>query len=290
MDLNPRIERAREMELGKAQREDCPPKLCEALEYAVFPGGARVRPKLTLAIAAACEAPDLELATAAAAAVEMIHCASLVHDDMPCFDNAATRRGKPSVHVAYGERIALLVGDALIVLAFQTLARGAASRPDLVARLISVLGRGVSVPSGIVSGQAWECEPEAPLARYQQQKTGALFVAATQLGAVAAGVDCTEWTRLGERMGEAYQVADDILDTTADPERIGKPVGQDTALSRPNSVLERGMRASEARLKGLVAQAIDAIPSCKGEHALRELMQVEARHFMDLALMRSAAA
>ena len=99
----------------------CPPLLAQALNYAVFPGGARVRPKLCKAVALANNSSDVGLANAAATAVELLHCASLVHDDLPCFDDATQRRGKPSVHAKFGERIAVLTGDALIVAAFQTL-------------------------------------------------------------------------------------------------------------------------------------------------------------------------
>lgn len=290
MDPSKKINAALEQVFSQASDECCPPKFSEALVHAVLPGGARVRPKLTLAVAQACEADNPGTVMAAACAVEMIHCASLVHDDLPCFDNAATRRGKPSVHAAFGRRLAVLAGDALIVMAFETLARGATQCPQRLPALIQVLASSVGAPRGIAAGQAWECEPEAPLGRYQRQKTGSLFVAATALGAAAAGVDAQPWELLGRRMGEAYQVADDILDVTADPEEIGKPIGQDTDLQRPNSVLQRGMSASEDRLKRLVSEAMDAIPHCPGEVPLRAQIEVEARTFIDHALLRSAAA
>ncbi|MEM1091167.1 MAG: polyprenyl synthetase family protein [Pseudomonadota bacterium] len=290
MDPTAIINASLEQVLANASDECCPPRFLEALNYAVMPGGARVRPKLTLAVAKACDADDPATVASAACAVEMIHCASLVHDDLPCFDDAATRRGKPSVHVAYGQRLAVLAGDALIVMAFETLARGAADHPERLPALVGVLASSVGAPCGIAAGQAWECEPEAPLGRYQRQKTGSLFVAATALGAAAAGVEAKPWEMLGRRMGEAYQVADDILDVTADPEEIGKPIGRDSDLHRPNSVLERGMSASEERLKRLVTEAMDSIPTCPGEEKLRGLIEVEARAFIDHALMRSAAA
>ena len=222
--------------------------------------------------------------------MELIHCASLVHDDLPCFDDAATRRGKPSLHVAFDERLAVLCGDALIVLAFETLARAAARHPDRLAELVLALTRGVGAPTGIAAGQAWECEPSPTLTRYQRQKTGALFVAATQLGAASAGAACEEWAGLGQSLGEAYQVVDDILDVTADPEEIGKPVGQDSDLVRPNSVLERGIHESEKHLRHLLECAAASIPECPGEAELREQIRLESEHFMDLALLRTAAA
>ncbi|MEM8984867.1 MAG: polyprenyl synthetase family protein [Pseudomonadota bacterium] len=256
----------------------------------MFPGGARVRPKLTLSIATACGADDAHAVDTTAAAVELLHCASLVHDDLPCFDAAATRRGKPSVHVAFGQRLAVLTGDALIVLAFEALSRAAALTPDRLPSMVRLLAAAASVPRGIAAGQAWECEENVPLTRYQRQKTGALFIAATTLGAAIAGVDPEPWARVGDRLGEAYQVADDILDVTADPEEIGKPVGVDGSLARPNSVLRRGMQASEKLLRERVTEAVDAIPDCRGQEALRTLIAGEARHFVELALHRSAAA
>jgi geranylgeranyl diphosphate synthase type II len=153
---------------------------------------------------------------AAGIAIELMHCASLVHDDLPCFDDADTRRGRPSVHRAFGEPLAVLAGDALIVLAYQTLAQGAVTQPLRLGQLILTLGQAVGVPCGIVAGQAWECEPAADLAQYQREKTGALFAAATVSGAIAAGSEGEPWRALGEALGEAFQIADDILDATSD--------------------------------------------------------------------------
>ncbi|MEM9058179.1 MAG: polyprenyl synthetase family protein, partial [Pseudomonadota bacterium] len=213
----------------------------------------------------------------------LIHCASLVHDEMPCFDDASLRRGKPSVHIAYGQRLAVLCGDALIVMAFESLARGAQHSPATLPALIGVLGRSASVPTGIVAGQAWECEPDVRLERYQQQKTGALFVAATQLGAAAAGVDPTPWARLGERIGAAYQIADDILDVAGSADDTGKTAGRDAARLNPNAVLELGMSAAEERLRRLVGAAVEAIPACPGKAALTETIAAEARALMATA-------
>ena len=276
--------------LSHAHHEDCPPRFQAALEYALFPGGARIRPKLSMAVAQACATNDIRLSASAAAAVELIHCASLVHDDLPCFDDAATRRGKPSLHIAFEERLAVLVGDALIVMAFDTLARASAAYPERLSAMVRALSRGVGAPIGIAAGQAWECEDSPTLERYQRQKTGALFVAATQIGAASAGAAVTHWAPLGQGLGEAYQVVDDILDVTADPEEIGKPVGRDSDLVRPNSVLERGMQESETYLQGLLENVAASIPACPGEDALREQIRMESDRFMDMALLRIAAA
>ncbi|MFK8015705.1 MAG: polyprenyl synthetase family protein [Gammaproteobacteria bacterium] len=290
MDPIALIEPTLEAAIATGNHDDCPPRFAQSLHYAVFPGGARIRPKLSLAVAKACATDDPALSAAAAASVELIHCASLVHDDLPCFDDAATRRGKPSLHMAFEERLAVLCGDALIVLAYETLAKAASNAPQRLGAMVLALSKGVGAPTGIAAGQAWECEDSPVLARYQRQKTGALFVAATQIGAASAGADVSGWAGLGQGLGEAYQVVDDILDVTADPDEIGKPVGKDSDLSRPNSVLERGMRESERHLENLLAEAAASIPACPGELELREQIRLESQHFMDMALLRTAAA
>ncbi len=266
-----------------------PPKLAAALRHAVFSGGARVRPQLCLAVATACGDDAPALSDAAAAAVELLHCASLAHDDLPMFDDADTRRGRPSVHAAFGEPIALLAGDALIVAAFETIARAGAARPARAAALAGIVARAVGAPFGIVAGQAWESEPEADLSAYQRAKTGALFEGATVSGAVAAGGDPGPWRALGAKLGEAYQVADDIRDVACDAADLGKPQGQDAALDRPNIVLARGMAAAVSTLKGLVQDAVDAIPPCDGAERLRDLVRLQATRLTPKRLDASAA-
>ena len=240
--------------LAEHTTSQCPPLLAQAMEYAVFPGGARVRPQLCMAVALANNSSDRPLAAAAATAVEFLHCASLVHDDLPCFDDATERRGKPSVHAKFGERIAVLTGDALIVAAFQTLAVHAIHhvRAERVPLVLSILARGVGAPHGIAAGQAWECEPSVDVSRYHRAKTGALFIAATCAGAASAGVDPGPWVNLGACIGEAFQVADDIKDAVGDPETIGKAVGIDAKLGRPNAVHELGLDGATDRLKTLL--------------------------------------
>ena len=170
-----------------ADQAECPPRLEAAVRYAVFPRGARIRPRLCLAVAAACGEDFSDVSDAAAASIELLHCASLVHDDLPCFDDAPTRRGKPSVHAAFGQPLAVLAGDALIVLSFQNLARAAVHAPQRLPGLLRTLASAAGMPSGIVAGQAWECEPHVNLSEYHRAKTGALFAAATLSGAIAAG-------------------------------------------------------------------------------------------------------
>ena len=229
MDATTRIETALKDAIGRVEVPDSPPKLSAAIRYAVFPGGARVRPRLCLSVARACGDDQPSIADSAAAAIELIHCASLVHDDLPCFDDADMRRGRASVHKVFGEAQAVLAGDGLIIVAFETLAIGAASQPARLLSLVSTLAQSSGVPSGIVAGQAWESEPDIDLRRYHRAKTGALFAAATMSGAVAAGADGKPWRRLGECIGEAFQVVDDLLDGFSKPVEIGKPCGQDAA-------------------------------------------------------------
>jgi geranylgeranyl diphosphate synthase type II len=266
-----------------------PPLLGAAMRHAVFPGGARVRPRLCLAVAYACGDDNPAAADAAACAIELLHCASLVHDDLPCFDDAAVRRGRPSVHAAYGAPLAVLAGDALIVLAFQVIGWGAASAPARIAPLLLTVSQAVGMPSGIVAGQAWESEPEIDLAAYQRAKTGALFAAATVAGAAAAGVDPGPWRAVGEALGAAYQVADDLLDAVADAADAGKPVGQDAAHDRPSAVRTHGVDGALDLLKSLAAAAAGAIPDCPGAAPLRGLIAQEAKRLVPASLSRVAA-
>ena len=276
MDALARIESSLADAVLSAETSGTPPRLAAALRHAVFPKGARIRPRLTLAVAAACGDNQPRLASAAAAAIELLHCASLVHDDLPCFDDADMRRGRPSVHRAFGEPLAVLAGDALIVLAFQTVARAGCSAPERLGPVINAIGDGVGVPFGIVAGQAWECEPRADLSEYQRQKTGALFAAASVAGAAAAGVaDAESWRLLGDRLGEAFQVADDLRDAVEDEASIGKPVGRDKALGRPSAVLQLGLDGAVARLKTLANAAVESIPDCPGRTLLRAAMLEE---------------
>jgi len=269
----------------------CPPLLAQALNYAVFPGGARVRPKICKAVALANNSSDVGLANAAASAIELLHCASLVHDDLPCFDDATQRRGKPSVHAKFGERIAVLTGDALIVAAFQTLATHAihAVRTERVPLVTAIVARGVGAPHGICAGQAWECERSVDLSRYHRAKTGALFVAATCAGAAAAGVDPGPWVSLGASIGEAYQVADDIKDAISDPETLGKPTGIDVKLDRPSAVRELGLDGAVTRLKQCLEAGLDSMPACAGQDLLQKIVRAQASRFVPEKIAQVAA-
>jgi geranylgeranyl diphosphate synthase type II len=274
-----RIEAALKRALRSCDSPATPPNLRAALRHAVFPGGARLRPNLCLSVAAACAAKtDFDAQCDVAASIELLHCASLVHDDLPCFDDASLRRGRPSVHAAFGEELAVLAGDGLIVLAFETIACARVA-PSIVPRLIRCVARGVGASGGLVAGQAWESEPNVGLQTYHGAKTGALFEAAARAGALLAATNGSwakddAWAEFGARLGEAYQVADDLRDTLEDESSLGKPVGQDMAHDRPNACLTFGIEGALERLRSLLDNAIEAMPSCA--HPERVISWVES--------------
>jgi geranylgeranyl diphosphate synthase type II len=169
----------------------------------------------------------------------------------------------------------------LIVLAFQTLR--APALPDRLAPL-GIISAGVGMPMGIVAGQAWECEPRVSLRDYQRAKTGALFSAATMVGAQAAGADATPWRALGDCLGEAYQVADDIRDVVADPEQLGKPIGRDLALGRPSSAAEHGLSGAVRYFQKLIDRAVASIPPCPREAQFKALVRMESERLVPSAL------
>jgi geranylgeranyl diphosphate synthase type II len=275
-----RIEAALKRALRTCESPATPPSLRAALRHSVFPGGARLRPNLCLSVAAACNAElDFDVQCDVAAALELLHCASLVHDDLPCFDDAAVRRGRASVHAAFGEELAVLAGDGLIVLAFETIANARVS-PSVLPRLIRCVAKGVGVNGGLVAGQAWESEQSVGLRTYHKAKTGALFEASARAGALLAlvgkGVNGAlpwakddSWGEFGARLGEAYQVADDLRDTLDDEANLGKPVGQDMAHDRPNACMTFGIEGALDRLRSLLDQAIEVMPNCAApEHVV----------------------
>jgi len=289
MDATPKIERALERALSFATVGERPPLLCRAVEHAIFAGGARVRPRLCLAVAEACGNPYEEASMAAAVSLELLHSASLVHDDLPCFDDSDLRRGKPSIHAAFGQPLAVLAGDALIVMAFENLARECAVTPDRLAPLIATVARAVGMPNGIVAGQAWESEPHISVEEYHRTKTASLFVGATAAGAIAADSDPQPWMAVGHQLGAAYQVADDLRDMAASAKEMGKPARQDADNNQPNMVDELGIDGCLARLRDCVANAVEAVPDVPGSDGLRLLIEGEMKRLMPRKLSRSAA-
>jgi geranylgeranyl diphosphate synthase type II len=284
-----RVELALELALAEAGGPSCPPLLASALRYAVFPGGHRIRPQIVLAVAMACGDPNPKHTDAAAAAIELMHCASLVHDDLPTFDDAPIRRGKPTVHVEYGEPLAVLTGDALIVLAYETIARAFAADPRQLCDMINIVSRAVGAPGGIIAGQAWESEQTISLVDYQRAKTGALFAGATLAGAAAAGRDPEPWRALGDAIGEAYQVADDLRDLLCDAEELGKPAHQDERRARPNAAAQLGIGGAKARLTELADAAAASIPDCPGAEQLRAVIRAQTRALFPSQLEQYAA-
>ena len=214
-----------------------------------------------------------EAALRAACAVELIHAYSLVHDDMPCMDNDVLRRGKPTVHVAYGEACAMLAGDAMQALAFEVLTpeegEGAGVAPALQARLVRLLAR-ASGESGMAGGQAIDLASvgqaldEATLRDMHQRKTGALLRASVQMGAACGGIptESPAWTALtayGHAMGLAFQIVDDVLDATQGSDKLGKTAGKDADANKPTYVSLLGLDGARAEADGLLQQALDAL-------------------------------
>ena len=284
MDTQARIEAALEGAVAQATSGPCPTRLAEAIHYAVFPGGGRVRPALCLAVARACGDPDQALADAAAAAVELFHCASLVQDDLPCFDDAAMRRGRLSLHKRFGQEIAILVGDALIVMAFRAVVTQASRSPAKSAAILSVLSSAAGAPAGIAAGQAWESEPTVDVAAYHHAKTAALFEAAAVAGAIAGGAEPAAWRLAGGWLGEAYQVADDLADALGEARRLGKPIHQDGDKRRPSVVTDLGIEGASRKLDELLDRAMQSVPECLGRADVESFLALTAARLCPPAL------
>ncbi len=254
-----------------------PPRLLEAMRYAVFSGGKRVRPILALA---ACEAVPAapELALPFGCAVELIHAYSLVHDDLPAMDDDELRRGRPTVHVVYGDALAILTGDALLTEAFRVAADGARAAgvaPGAALTLIGALAAAAGA-GGMVGGQVADLEAEgvaadrAVVESIHRRKTGALLAAAVDAGALAGGADPARREALaayGHALGLAFQVADDILDATAPTALTGKREGGDAAHGKatfPAVLGLEGARAAARELLGRCYAATDALGAPAG--------------------------
>lgn len=288
--MDDRIDAALRRALEDQTEDRCPPGLRQAMTYAIFPGGGRLRPRVTLAVADLCDDRDPELAEAAAAAVELLHCASLVHDDLPCFDDADVRRGRPSVHAAFGEATAVLVGDALIVLAFDVVTRAAERHPLRALKMLQELALAAGHRGGLVAGQAWETETEVSLAVYHVAKTGGLFEAAAACGALASGADPEPFRRVARCLGEAYQIADDLADAVGDASTLGKPTQQDTGNQRPNAFRQLGYHGVLARLDRLERDAHAAVPPHPRREAFCALISAAVRRLVPSEVRVAASA
>jgi farnesyl diphosphate synthase len=259
-----------EQALSDGIAAESPAALGQAMRYAVLDGGKRLRPLLVLATA---EAVGSEASSAAAlnaaCAIELIHAYSLVHDDMPCMDNDVLRRGKPTVHVQFGEAQALLAGDALQTLAFEFLTPPDDRVPVAVqAACVGLLAR-ASGYQGMAGGQAIDLASvgqrlsEDQLRQMHRLKTGALLLCSVQMGAacvpgVSAPVQAA-LQRFGEALGLAFQVVDDVLDVTADSATLGKTAGKDEAADKPTYVALMGLDAAKSYADALAAQAMQAL-------------------------------
>ncbi len=246
---------------------DAPAGLGQAMRYAVLDGGKRLRPLLVLAASEAVHGQP-EAGLRAACAVELIHAYSLVHDDMPCMDNDVLRRGKPTVHVQFGEAQALLAGDALQALAFELLLPGEGVLPAAVsARLCRLLAQAAGA-QGMAGGQAIDLASvglalnQAALEDMHRKKTGALLQASVLMGAACATADTQAVEALadyGAALGLAFQVVDDILDVVADSATLGKTAGKDAANDKPTFVSLMGLDAARAYAQSLIERAHAAL-------------------------------
>ncbi len=268
---------------------DTPAGLGEAMRYAVLDGGKRLRPLLVLAAseAVAGQGPGAqEAALRAACAVELIHAYSLVHDDMPCMDNDVLRRGKPTVHVRFGEARALLAGDALQALAFELLAPEGGHIPCTVqATLCRLLARAAG-SNGMAGGQAIDLASvgvaltEDQLRQMHRLKTGALLQGSVMMGAACGEANATALAaleRYGAALGLAFQVVDDILDVTQDSATLGKTAGKDAASDKPTYVSLLGLAQARAHADELLrdahaALAASGLPDTRALAALADMV------------------
>ncbi len=245
---------------------EAPGGLGEAMRYAVLDGGKRLRPLLALAAAEAVAA-DQAVALRAAVAVELIHAYSLVHDDMPCMDNDVLRRGKPTVHVRFGQALAMLAGDAMQALAFEVLTPDQGLEPAVQARLCNWLSRAAG-HAGMAGGQAIDLASvgrrldEGALREMHRRKTGALLHGSVMMGAVCGTPHASALAALsdyGQALGLAFQVVDDILDVTQESAVLGKTAGKDAEQDKPTYVSLMGLDAARAHAVGLHQQAREAL-------------------------------
>jgi geranylgeranyl diphosphate synthase type II len=184
------------------------------------------------------------------------------------------------VHKAFGEPVALLTGDGLVVLAFETLAMRLALTPERIAPLMRIVAGAVGPPHGIIAGQAWECEEKRDIVEYQRAKTGSLFAACTMAGAFAADHDPSLWRAFGLKIGEAFQVADDIRDVMGCEAQTGKSSGRDAELNRSNMVAERGLDGAKHCFETLLGAALDTIPPCPGRSELAALIAAVSKRMV----------
>jgi geranylgeranyl diphosphate synthase type II len=263
---------------------DCPDRLAAAMRYSVQAPGKRLRPSLVLLAAEACGGEG-EAALPAAAAVELVHAYSLIHDDLPAMDDDDLRRGRPTCHKQFGEALAILAGDALLALAFEIVARDI-QPPDVAARCCAELGRAAGA-TALVGGQADDLDLEfrggdlAAVEAVHRRKTGAMILASLRLGGFVAGADATQLACLdvyGQALGLAFQIVDDVLDVAGDEAALGKRVGKDAGRGKLTFPALLGMGESRRRAAALVDDAVRAIAPLGGAAAGLEAL---ARYVLD---------
>lgn len=258
-----------------------PPELAGAMEYCVLGGGKRLRPALVLLAVEAVGAEINEPAQRAAAAIEMVHCYSLVHDDLPAMDNDTLRRGLPTAHVKFGQAMAILAGDALLTRAFGLLAGCGSLSGSLVGELAQAAG-----PAGMIAGQVADmdlCALPAGIEglRYIHLcKTGAMIRAAVRMGALCGRATASQMdaiTRFGHNLGLAFQMIDDLLDVTGAADQIGKTPGKDVQTGKRTYVSVLGIDGTLQAARDATSQAIDALHNMPGQpQALERLAQLLA--------------
>jgi geranylgeranyl diphosphate synthase, type II len=264
-----------ELERLLGELRDAPPKLVEAMRYSLLAGGKRIRPALVLESFRTCAGevegetnssrPYLFSALMAAAAVELIHTFSLIHDDLPAMDDDDLRRGKPTNHKVFGEAMAILAGDAMVTMAFEVLATR--TDPAVSSRLVAELA-GFSGAEGMIGGQVLDIDGEnrslalEELQKIHRMKSGALLTASCRMGAIAAGADDTKLaavTRFGRHLGLAFQIIDDILDVTSTPEQLGKATNKDAERGKNTYPAMLGIEFSRAEAQRQLDAAIGSL-------------------------------
>lgn len=260
--------------------EEFPPSIHSAMRYSVFAGGKRLRPILCFEAGKlfGCDLPDL---LRRAAALELIHTYSLIHDDLPALDNDDLRRGKPTCHKAFGEALAILAGDALLTLAFETLASPGPPPAEVRLQAIFELSHAIGTRGGMVGGQVVDIEAvdgkvdAARLEYIHSSKTGALIRASVRCGALYGGAgpeDLARLTAYGEKIGMAFQIADDLLDEIGSTEELGKTAGKDKRQNKATFPALFGVEESRNKAARLVDEAAEAMTPYEGAGArLREI-------------------
>ncbi|REJ75646.1 MAG: polyprenyl synthetase family protein [Acidobacteria bacterium] len=261
-----------------------PEQLHKAIRHSVFAGGKRFRPALLIAVGKAFGADPKKLLSSAAA-VEMMHTYSLIHDDLPAMDDDSLRRGKPTCHVEFGESTAILAGDGLQTLAFETIAADEGLSAEIRIRLVSELASAAGIPCGMVAGQQFDLESEGDLRdvseeeieRIHRSKTGAMIRASARCGAIVAGADRDQLdliTEYAEHLGLIFQIIDDLLDITETTETLGKTAGKDEVADKATYPAVFGIHEARNMAMGYYWQAGEALNKLQVSTAeLQELLE-----------------